>query len=450
MKKTPYYFLKDVKILAALFLAIFFVGVSVYLPNVFNKKNQVHEAVAAEDKNKDDKKDNGKDNYVKGDTNIPLCGFAWGATTQSPTPTMGTGWVSFNSIDCDTNDNGNIDASDNAPAGCPSGITSKYGVVVQPDRSLVGYAWSSNLGWIKFGGLTGMPTSPGNDNGNAKIQDGGVVHGWVRACSGTQNGDCSTMTSRTDGWDGWISLRGSNYGVNYNAPVFQGYSWGGEVVGWIKWDQTSGAASGKGVRHCTATTLPVPINTPPTITLIGDNPLVITEGDNFNDPGAFATDAEDGDITNRIVSSGTVNTNSVGNYTRTYTVTDSGGLSAQTTRTVKVDADVVVGNLGVFCSVTSPAILNRVVVWTATLNPTGVAPYSYSFEFTDGASSETIVYPVAPGRTSAESYTIPKTYNTLGPKSLVVTVTDSSSPRVTVSECAKEIRVITSPIIIEQ
>ena len=44
----------------------------------------------------------------------------------------------------------------------------------------------------------------------------------------------------------------------------------------------------------------------------------------------------DGDITNKIVITGTVGT-TVGTYTLTYTVTDSGGLSASTTREVVVE-----------------------------------------------------------------------------------------------------------------
>ncbi len=77
-------------------------------------------------------------------------------------------------------------------------------------------------------------------------------------------------------------------------------------------------------------------NTPPTITLVGENPLSITVGNNFTDPGATAIDLEDGDLTSAIVATGTVDTNVVGSYTRTYSVTDSGGLSASVTRTVNV------------------------------------------------------------------------------------------------------------------
>ncbi len=84
------------------------------------------------------------------------------------------------------------------------------------------------------------------------------------------------------------------------------------------------------------TTPPPPANTPPVITLVGENPLVVTQGSVFTDPGATSTDKEDGDLTSHIIATGTVDTSVLGTTTRTYTVTDSGGLSASTTRIVIV------------------------------------------------------------------------------------------------------------------
>lgn len=81
-----------------------------------------------------------------------------------------------------------------------------------------------------------------------------------------------------------------------------------------------------------------PINTPPSITLVGANPTIVTLGNSFTDLGATATDAEDGNLTSGIVVTGTVSTSTVGTSTLTYTVTDSGGLSASTTRTVIISA----------------------------------------------------------------------------------------------------------------
>lgn len=79
-----------------------------------------------------------------------------------------------------------------------------------------------------------------------------------------------------------------------------------------------------------------PANTPPVVTLIGDHPLEWTLDNPFVDPGATYTDAEDDDDTLATTTTGTVDTSVVGSYILTYSVTDSGGLSATTTRTVNV------------------------------------------------------------------------------------------------------------------
>jgi hypothetical protein len=77
----------------------------------------------------------------------------------------------------------------------------------------------------------------------------------------------------------------------------------------------------------------------PTITLNGNASIAIDVGDSFTDPGATASDPEDGDISADIVVSGTVNTSSAGTYTLRYNVTDSdGNAAAPVTRTVTVRA----------------------------------------------------------------------------------------------------------------
>jgi hypothetical protein len=80
----------------------------------------------------------------------------------------------------------------------------------------------------------------------------------------------------------------------------------------------------------------VEANTAPTITVLGDNPVNLTTGDSYTDAGATAADAQDGDLTSVIAVDNPVDTSAAGTYTVTYTVTDSGGLSASATRTVVV------------------------------------------------------------------------------------------------------------------
>lgn len=74
----------------------------------------------------------------------------------------------------------------------------------------------------------------------------------------------------------------------------------------------------------------------PTITLVGESEISINQGTNFEDQGAKATDNIDGDITSKIVKSGSVDTKKVGSYVITYSVTDKAGNKADVKRTVKV------------------------------------------------------------------------------------------------------------------
>jgi len=78
--------------------------------------------------------------------------------------------------------------------------------------------------------------------------------------------------------------------------------------------------------------------TKPVITLLGMNPLQLTVGDTYTDPGATALDNIDGDLTLGIVVAGdTVDTSTADIYNVTYDVSDSAGNGAvQETRTVIV------------------------------------------------------------------------------------------------------------------
>lgn len=158
--------------------------------------------------------------FVSADTGN-VSGFAWSSNI---------GWISFTSL------------NDHDPSTPGVQINSEeYGVTENADGTLTGYAWSSNIGWIKFGGLSGFPGVPGADgtyNQNAKLEAGGELRGWARACAGTQStiNQCDNMTSRTDGWDGWISLQGSGYGITKLGNEYRGYAWGSEVVGAVVFD----------------------------------------------------------------------------------------------------------------------------------------------------------------------------------------------------------------------
>ncbi len=77
-------------------------------------------------------------------------------------------------------------------------------------------------------------------------------------------------------------------------------------------------------------------NTLPTITILGSNPTSVYRGDAYTDSGATANDDIDGDISANIQTTSNVNTNTVGSYTVTYTVSDSALNTATSTRVVNV------------------------------------------------------------------------------------------------------------------
>ena len=79
-------------------------------------------------------------------------------------------------------------------------------------------------------------------------------------------------------------------------------------------------------------------DTAPEITLLGASPLEIHQGTTFTDPGATANDNVDGDLSADILVGGdTVDTDTAGDYTITYDVSDDAGNAAETvTRIVRV------------------------------------------------------------------------------------------------------------------
>lgn len=112
------------------------------------------------------------------------------------------------------------------------------------------------------------------------------------------------------------------------------------------------------------------VDNEPTITLVGDNPLEIEFAATYEEPGAMATDAKDGDLTADIVITGTVGS-AAGDYTLTYTVEDSGTLlnwlgsglpmvpanSTSTTRTITRAAGAAVAETPASPAVTSGSTL---------------------------------------------------------------------------------------------
>ena len=194
-----------------------------------------------------------------------LYGWAWSEKI---------GWISFNSKNCDPDDDG----FSNGIGACPPAGTfiPDYGVFLPiggaETRYFQGYAWSDRIGWIRFSPPIPYPDWAVTDcqNSNAYMMNYNI-YGLVRACAGAPNpsvcGGGIGPNPNSGGWDGWICLNdlgtkdksippdGTNdnwYGVtlDYNvaSPTFNqfaNWAWGGggtstdgtnAVVGWISFN----------------------------------------------------------------------------------------------------------------------------------------------------------------------------------------------------------------------
>lgn len=74
----------------------------------------------------------------------------------------------------------------------------------------------------------------------------------------------------------------------------------------------------------------------PKITLIGKKTIFLQLGDSYTDPGAFAYDQEDGNLTSQITKESNINFQKIGNYEIIYHVTDSAGNSDTAKRKVSI------------------------------------------------------------------------------------------------------------------
>ncbi len=104
-------------------------------------------------------------------TSENVSGFAWSENI---------GWISFNNISGGGGTNYGVhicvDDNDTNPA-CQALLPPRTG-------KLVGYAWSENIGWIRFDPNGPYPTTPNNSASADLIDAGHPISGWARACAG--------------------------------------------------------------------------------------------------------------------------------------------------------------------------------------------------------------------------------------------------------------------------
>jgi hypothetical protein len=86
--------------------------------------------------------------------------------------------------------------------------------------------------------------------------------------------------------------------------------------------------------------------TAPDLQLLGEATITLAAGQTYVEPGATAIDDIDGDVTDFIEISGTVNTTAVGTQTLTYRVSDRAGNTSTAVRTIKVGVNEGTGGSG--------------------------------------------------------------------------------------------------------
>jgi len=206
------------------------------------------------------------------------------------------GWISFN--------------KDGVNGIIGGGGIYDYGVNIETDGKLSGYAWAGGgiegstqkptIGWIKFDPAGPYPTTP-NYSACVDLPTSGQVcdgvgdykvSGWARACSvfNDPNSCSGALNPNRGGWDGWINLIiDVNYGIFIDsaaAPAqFHNWAWGGDdtkeeaIVGWKSFNCAEGGNCGISDYKVVTTFV---LNKPPRIESLGktgENCCIRGDGD---------------------------------------------------------------------------------------------------------------------------------------------------------------------------
>ena len=183
----------------------------------------------------------------------------------------------------------------------------------------------------------------------------------------------------------------------------------------------------------------------PVITILGDNPATVELGGTYTDAGATSDGGE------TVSSSGTVDTNTLGTYTITYSATDAAGNTSTATRTVNVvdttppevtliGEDIVTVELGdtyTELGATATDLSGTVTVTiTGTVDTDTVGSYTLTYTSTDdsgnaGIATRTVnvVDTTAPVITSSDTFVADENQTAIG----TVTATDLQTVTFTVS-----------------
>jgi hypothetical protein len=176
------------------------------------------------------------------------------------------------------------------------------------------YSESSVLGAIVAIGAFGNDSN-GIDSGHVRIYK--LHYSETQGASWAQFGIDIDGTTTGDNSGKAVALSGDGTIVMIGAPASDP-------------NNMDGAGQVRAFRYAVDTT-------PPVISLNGDVTLTTTKGDTYTDAGATALDDLTGDITSYMITTGTVDTATIGTYTIVYNISDfAGNAAVPVTRTVVV------------------------------------------------------------------------------------------------------------------
>lgn len=128
----------------------------------------------------------------------------------------------------------------------------------------------------------------------------------------------------------------------------------------------------------------------PTIILNGSKTIYLEVGSRYFDPGYIASDGSGKDITRNVKTSGSVDYNTVGTYILTYSVTDTYGNTAVTTREVIVKSS----SIAVSSITITPNVFDLSVGMSITLNY-NISPHNATNKSVSWTSSDASVVTVS-------------------------------------------------------
>ena len=157
------------------------------------------------------------------------------------------------------------------------------------------------------------------------------------------------------------------------------------------------ACSNDGSGNTTNVTVTNPV---PVVTVLGENPISIAQGESYSDLGATALNSQGGAV--QVTVSGEVDTSKAGTYTLIYTAVDSEGNTTTTSRTINVvdktppvitlvgDSSVNVIKNSVYSELGATAKDGDIdvdVITTGSIDMSAPGEYTITYTATDGAGN---------------------------------------------------------------